>query len=126
MNITLPIYIEQRKSSGGSGIYLARPLFFSSPHVRGQELDRLLTKLAQDVGQELTGLGRLGRHDNLAAWTFAPRLSQQRLELTLTLRRRTARCRYLFVVFWPSRPACPNSGSTSPAMKCSATGPSRC
>jgi ATP-dependent Clp protease ATP-binding subunit ClpA len=97
MNIELPIYIEQRKSHGGH--YVARPLFFLAPVVREKELDRLHAKLAQDLGKHLAELGRKGRHDELAEWTFSPALRQQRLELSFVLRRRTARCRYLFVVF---------------------------
>jgi len=99
MNISIPIYVEPLKPKTGSVVYQARPLFFAEPSVRGQHLDRLLARLAQDLGRTLTHLGRAARHEALAEYTFAPRLSQQRLDLTLVLRRGTLRCRFLFVIF---------------------------
>src|SRR5207302_1010287 len=96
MNLTLPIYVESAKPASGAPVYRARPLFFAEPLLRGEKLDRLLTRLAQELGQQVTSLGRLGRHDELAAYTFNPPLSQQRLDLILLLRRRIARCRFLF------------------------------
>src|SRR2546430_1409248 len=99
MNITVPIYVEGVKEAKAAVVYQARPLFFPSPLVRGEKLERLLTRLMQALGQLLTGLGRQARHDELAAYTFSPRLAQERLEVTIPLRRRTARCRFLFVSF---------------------------
>ncbi len=99
MNINIPVYVEGHPSREGPTEYQARPLFFAQPAVRGDRLDRLLSKLARELSQRLNVLGRQARHDELAAYTFDPRLQQQRLDLMLTLRRRTARCRFLFVVF---------------------------
>jgi ATP-dependent Clp protease ATP-binding subunit ClpA len=99
MNITLPLYVEGIKQRGGAILYQARPLFFPTPLVRGEKLERLLTRLMLDLGQVLTELGRRERHDELARYTFSPRLAQERLEVTIPLRRRTARCRFLFVSF---------------------------
>src|SRR5690349_3600985 len=99
MNLTLPVYVESRKPPGGAAVFHVRPLFFAKPLLRGDRLDRVLVRLAQDLDAQLTSLGREGRHDELARWTFHPRLAQQRIELTLELRRRTARCRFLFVSF---------------------------
>jgi ATP-dependent Clp protease ATP-binding subunit ClpA len=99
MNLTLPIYVEGSRPGGGALVYHARPLFFPVPTVKGERLERLLTRLAQDLGQLLNALGKADRHDELAAWTFAPPLRTQRLDLTLLLRRRTPRCRFLFVTF---------------------------
>jgi ATP-dependent Clp protease ATP-binding subunit ClpA len=98
MNLSIPIYVEGLRAGGGT-IYQARPLFFAEPVVRGERLERLLARLAQDIGRELSALGRKTRHEELAAWTFSPHLRTQRLDLTLTLRRRTARCRFVFVSF---------------------------
>src|SRR5262249_1672458 len=50
-------------------------------------------------GKYLTGLAQAARHDDLAAFTFAPRVGQHRLDVVLELRRKRARCRFLFVVF---------------------------
>ncbi|HEX5268847.1 MAG TPA: AAA family ATPase, partial [Gemmataceae bacterium] len=99
MNLTLPIYVESSRPGGGATVYRARPLFFPEPVVRGERLERVLTRLAQDVAKQLTDQGRQPRHDALAAWTFSPALRSQRIELRLELRRRTARCRFLFVIF---------------------------
>jgi ATP-dependent Clp protease ATP-binding subunit ClpA len=99
MHLTVPIYVEGNKPGGGQTVYRARPLFFNEPLVQGDQLDRLLGRLTRELGQRLTTLGREDRHDALAAYTFYPTLRQQRLDLTLLLRRRTARCRFLFVIF---------------------------
>ncbi|HEY1859163.1 MAG TPA: AAA family ATPase, partial [Gemmataceae bacterium] len=80
-------------------VYYARPLFFDNVEMRGEKLDRVLARLTQELSQYLNGLARQDRHDELAARTFSPGLGQQRLELTFSLRRRTARCRFLFVMF---------------------------
>ena len=99
MNLTLPVYVENLRPAGGTTVFQVRPLFFARPLLRGDKLDRVLGRLAQDLDQLLTDLGRQARHDELARWTFYPRLAQQRIGLTLELRRRTARCRFLFVSF---------------------------
>jgi ATP-dependent Clp protease ATP-binding subunit ClpA len=99
MNLSLPVYVEGIRLPGVAPVFLARPLFFAEPEVRGEKLDRVLMRLARDLGQQLTRLGREGRHEFLAAYTFYPALSQQRLQLTLVLRRHTVRCRLPFVVF---------------------------
>lgn len=99
MNISVPVYVESTRSRGGATVFSARPLFFSQPSQRGERLERLLARLARDLTQALAELGRQGRHDALAAYTFNPSLREQRLELTIALRRRTARCRFLFLVF---------------------------
>ena len=99
MNLSIPIYVESRQPAGGATVYTARPLFADFPPERGENLERLMARLALDLGKHLTGLAQAARHDDLAAFTFAPRLSQHRLKLVLPLRRKTARCRFLFVVF---------------------------
>ncbi|HTU23024.1 MAG TPA: hypothetical protein VMG10_33620 [Gemmataceae bacterium] len=99
MNLSIPIYVEALRAAGGGAIYQARPLFFADPIARGERLERLLARLAQDIDRQLGVLGRQMRHEELAAWAFAPPLRTHRLDLTLTLRRRTAHCRFLFVSF---------------------------
>jgi ATP-dependent Clp protease ATP-binding subunit ClpA len=99
MNVNVPIYVEATRPQGGGTVYRARPLFFREPAVRGEKLDRLMPRLGRDVGQHLHHLGREGRHDALAAWSFCPALRSERLDLQLPLRRGTARCRFLFVLF---------------------------
>jgi ATP-dependent Clp protease ATP-binding subunit ClpA len=99
VDITIPIYVESERPAGGAVVYRARPLFFRAPNVRGEKLDRLLTRLAQELGQTLAELGREARHDELARYTFNPTIRQQRQDILLQLRRRTARCRFLFTIF---------------------------
>jgi ATP-dependent Clp protease ATP-binding subunit ClpA len=99
MNINLPIYVEQIQTKDKPVVYTARPLFFAEPFVRGERLERLMARLARDLSLKLGALGRAARHDELAAYTFYPRLQQQRLDIDIVLRRRTARCRFLFISF---------------------------
>ncbi len=114
MLLNIPIYVESLRPAQGTTVYRARPLFFQEPQVRGEQLERLMTRMAQDVGKHLAALGKQARHDDLAAFTFAPKITQQRSDVVLELRKRTARCRYLFIsfrqfgrriVFTPSVPA---------------------
>jgi ATP-dependent Clp protease ATP-binding subunit ClpA len=100
MLFRIPIYVAGAKpQGGGTTVHTARPLFVDGPTERGENLNRLLARLARKVGDELTRLGRADRHEELAAWSFCPELSQERADLTFLLRRRTARCRYLLVAF---------------------------
>jgi ATP-dependent Clp protease ATP-binding subunit ClpA len=99
VDITIPIYVESRRPARGAVVYTARPLFFCTPLLRGDKLDRLLTRLSHELGQRLADLGRAARHDELARYTFNPAIRQQRHNILLQLRRRTARCRFLFTIF---------------------------
>ena len=99
MNLTLPIYVEGSTRVQRTTVYRARPLFFPTPVLQNENLDRLLTRLAQELGKTLTELGRGQRHEQLAAYSFSPKVAQHRLDLVLQLRRHTARCRFLFVLF---------------------------
>jgi len=98
MNLTIPIYIQGHRSGDSPTVYEARPLFAPAPVVRGEKLDRLMVRLAHDLDKLLARLAEQQRHDALARWSFCPPLSQQRLELTLLLRRRTVRCRFFLLV----------------------------
>src|SRR2546421_6903422 len=99
MLLTIPIYLEGRRAADGPTVYAARPLFFAGPEVRGERIDRLLARLGLALAEQFQKLGKLSRHDDLAACTFNPPLRTQRLDLALQLRRRTARGRFLVVLF---------------------------
>src|SRR5262245_17333379 len=100
MNITVPIYVERRPGSSTDGPgYRVQPLFFPSPEERGEHLERVLDRLAAALRDLLHTLGRQGRHDELARWTFCPDLRQQRLALSLELGRRTVNWTFLVVAF---------------------------
>lgn len=90
----VPVYIAQVKTG-----HVARPLFFTYPERRDDNLNRLLTKLSRDIVVVLEKLGLETRHDEAARWAFNPRLSTHRVPLTFEMRRRTVKTRYFFVAF---------------------------
>ena len=100
MNLTVPIYVEERKRPGQTvPEYSVRPLFFSHPVRKDELLSRALTKLAGDLRSLLDSLGREMRHDELARWSFLPDMTEKRLSLRLELRRSAPICKALFVRF---------------------------
>lgn len=99
MKLKIPIYVESLREADSKNVYTARPLFFTGPRARAEKLDRLLTHMAQQLGQYLSELGRKERHDDLAGCTFHPPFRQEKHELLFCLRRHTGRCRFLFVSF---------------------------
>lgn len=100
MKFTIPLYIETRNDGPeGTTRHHVSPLFFSHPVRADEDLGRAQQRLVGDLHQHLLKLGRSLRHDELAAWTFAPVLEQHRLDLQIDLRRRTARGRFFFAVF---------------------------
>lgn len=113
MNITIPIYIELLPQEDKSLLYAVRPLFFSEPVARAEELQRAIARFAKELRKTLNAEGKLLRHDSLAAYAFAPEVEEQLLKLSLDLKTRTAQVNFLFVtlekfdrrlVFTPSLP----------------------
>jgi hypothetical protein len=94
MKITIPICIQSLTDR-----YRVTPLFVAGPRAEHEKLERALHLLARDLREELRRLGRLERHDELAAYTFNPDLDYHRLDVAVELRKRVARCRFLFVAF---------------------------
>jgi ATP-dependent Clp protease ATP-binding subunit ClpA len=94
MNFRIPIHVFQHPRG-----YTARPLFVSRIEKSDDNLNRLLSKLRREVVSTLETLGRKPRHDELAAWTFSPRITTHRVALAIELRRRIARVKYLVAVF---------------------------
>src|SRR5688572_7907471 len=100
MNLTIPLYVEERKRPGlPAPVFTVRPLFFDQPSESAELLSRAVTKLAQSLRRLLDALGKQMRHDELAAWTFNPELDERQVDLTVQLRRSTARCRLRIVSF---------------------------
>ena len=100
MNFVIPIYIESDTPTGSPvPVFTARPLFFPAPSRQGENLQRVMTRLALDLKKVLGELGREARHEQLASYSFAPELSHHQLKLVLELRQRVVRCRFLFVTF---------------------------
>jgi ATP-dependent Clp protease ATP-binding subunit ClpA len=98
MNIAIPIYIELIPQEGQpTPFYSIRPLFFQEPAGRDEELQRAIAKFVKVMRRELDGEGRRLRQDGLAAYSFAPEIEDQLLNLSLDLKSRTSHCKFLFV-----------------------------
>lgn len=95
MIFRVPIYVSADKA----GTHTARPLFFDQPSRQDANLNRLISKLAREIVQEIDRLGKQSRQDECARFAFSPAVTQHRLTLKLELRRRTAKARLLFVAF---------------------------
>src|SRR5205085_11810041 len=78
MNITIPIYVQSHRDT-----YLVRPLFFPRPIQQHEKLERVLHLLAGELRKVLRELGKMLRHEDLAAWTFCPDLDYRRLDLVI-------------------------------------------
>ncbi len=104
MNFVIPVYVE-RSADSPVPVFTARPLFFPAPSRQGDNLQRVMTRLALELKKLLDQLGKEARHEELAAYSFAPDLSHHQLELTVELNRRLAKelgrhsvkCRLLFI-----------------------------
>jgi ATP-dependent Clp protease ATP-binding subunit ClpA len=95
MNFHIPIYVYQHPQGG----YAARPLFAHGTQYTNENLNRLLTKLTRETAATLEHLARQAKHDQLASWTFSPRVTTHRVAIEVELRRRVARVKYLVVAF---------------------------
>ena len=94
MKLTLPLSVHSAE-----GMFTVRPLFFAAPSAQSPKLERALHKLTRLLREDLHFLGKQLRHDVLARYTFNPELEVRRLDVAIELRRRTAKCRLLFVQF---------------------------
>jgi ATP-dependent Clp protease ATP-binding subunit ClpC len=94
MKLTLPLSVHSAE-----GMFTVRPLFFAAPSAQSPKLERALHKLTRLLREDLHFLGKQLRHDALARYTFNPELDTRRLDVAIELRRRTAKCRFLFVQF---------------------------
>lgn len=100
MNIRVPIFVEQRDvPDTPRPVFIVRPLLCPAPQRHGEELNRALTKLAQDLRKLLDGLARQPKQEFLAQWTFSPTIQEQRLSFSILLRRQTARVSLLVCAF---------------------------
>jgi ATP-dependent Clp protease ATP-binding subunit ClpA len=98
MNVTVPLYVEERRGKGQPApMFAVRPLFHPLPQRQADQLSRALSKLAQDLRKLLDGLARQPRQDVLADWTFNPQTEEHRVAFNLVLKRHTHRVRMLVV-----------------------------
>ena len=94
MNVSVPVLV-----SVSGRRHTVRPVFHSGPIERDAELDRAMARLADELRKRLDELGKHGRHEELARYTFCPDLETPRLSLEIQLRRRVARVRVQLVTF---------------------------
>ncbi len=100
MNITIPIYIQKQPQQGTAPpIHILRPLFHLDLEVRGEDLNRAVTKLAEKIRYACHQLGAEMRHEALARFGFAPDVEDRFLKLTLDLGSRKAECNFLLAAF---------------------------
>ncbi len=100
MRITIPIYIEQQpQPQPAASLYLVRPLFFTEPVGRDEELQRAISRFAKAMRQTLGEAGRKIWHGELASYSFAPDLTDHLLSFQLDLKTRKAAGKFLFVTF---------------------------
>lgn len=94
MKITVPLSVQSTR-----GLFTVRPLFFPTPTAQAPKLERALHKLTRTLRESLHFLGKRLRHDQLARYTFNPELDVRRLKVAIEMRRRAAKCKFLFVMF---------------------------
>ena len=99
MFITVPVYIETMSTTTGKPPdYVVRPLFFSSPETKSQFLQSALNKLTHRLREMFVELGKVQRHDALAAWTYCPEVETKRCEVRIEVAKQSARLKLLLVM----------------------------
>ncbi|MCU0781421.1 MAG: AAA family ATPase [Akkermansiaceae bacterium] len=84
MTVTLPIYIEEVTREGTARHHFTvRPLHFTEPQRKGEQLSRLLARLQSDLQNKLAELSEAPRHDELAQWCAVPVCEGRTLTLRL-------------------------------------------
>jgi len=97
--ISMPIIVEKLQPEGERAYYRARTIFFSA-HVRlDQREDRAIRLLRDELRRELEEIAKQVKHTELALCSFHPPLSHRRIDLALTLRRRTLRTHLFLIIF---------------------------
>lgn len=104
MKLTVPVYCEKQPGENKAPVsYLVRPLFFSAPEQRREDLSRAITAMAARLREELQGLAAQPWHEALADWAFAPALREEKVEISIEFRKRTAKLEFLVVSFEQGR-----------------------
>ncbi|MDP6355898.1 MAG: AAA family ATPase, partial [Planctomycetota bacterium] len=99
MNITVPIYVEQKHLDGEQTQFRLRPLFFSSPEASDARLNRATSKLALELRKELGRLGKSMRHEELAAFNYCPSFQQFNVQCLVHLKQGSLSVQQLAVSF---------------------------
>ena len=90
MRISVPIYVQQRRSRGVVPPIAARPLFHRAPDKSGAELGRVIAALTDKLRVLLSDLGRGQQHDELLSWHHLESIGSKVVKLRLDLRDSTA------------------------------------
>jgi len=99
MDITVPVYIETMVTTPGKPPdYVVRPLYFAAPETRSPFLQSALNKLTHRLREMLVELGKVQRHDALAAWTYCPEVKTKRCEVRIEVAKQSARLKLLLVM----------------------------
>lgn len=97
--VSIPILVEKLQPDGERPYYRVRPVFFQWEGRNDAREDRAVRQLREALRRAFGEAAKQLRHDELAMWTFHPRLDHRRLDLVLTLRRRTLRTHLFLVLF---------------------------
>lgn len=98
MEITIPIYIEEQNAVEQGG-FVVRPLFFTEPSVRDENLNRAVTRLVKLLRRQLGELGRQPRHHYLSFYSFSPETEDHLYKFDIELSERRYNCKFLIVTF---------------------------
>ena len=99
MEIKVPVYVETASLVAGKPPeYVVRTLFFDGPEAKSTFLQSALNKPTHRLRENLVELGKVQRHDALAAWTYCPELETKRCEIRLEVAKQFARLKLLLVM----------------------------
>lgn len=100
MKFQVPLYCEKQPGENKAPVsYLVRPLFFALPEQRREDLSRAITALNACLREELQGLAARQWHDELSEWAFSPALREEKIEINVGFRKRTAKSDFLIVSY---------------------------
>ncbi len=98
-DISIPILIEKVHAEAEKPFYRARPVFFAGFERSDPREDRAIRYLRDDLRKALAEHATAIRHEIVAQWSFCPPLSHRRLDLNLSLRKRSLRLKIFVVLF---------------------------
>ncbi len=100
MELTIPLYVEERKGTSGSApTVVVRPLFFPTPVETGESLHRTVNRVAKGLRERLSALGTKGSHEELARYGFCPEVEEDSVHTTVEVGQRRIVCDLLVVTF---------------------------
>lgn len=99
MKITIPIYIKHiPQDPRPYPLYNVSPLFTDTPMGSSENLQTAISDFVRQFREQLDRAGREMRHIYQAHHAFYPRIEERILPITIQLKQRIARCKFLFIV----------------------------